>query len=92
MPVLDVWTIIQQFHTFLGDSQINQLFGAVDNQMNFRKRLKVEGDSSSGGPQRPGADSFDCRPERYEIVVFIEQSIFQETVLFRSIWSINTGN
>ena len=29
----------------------------------------ASGDSSSGGPQHLGADSFDCRPERYEIVV-----------------------
>ena len=29
-----------------------------------------EANSLSGCPQYLGADSFDCRPERYEIVVY----------------------
>ena len=38
--------------------------------MNFRPRSSASGDSSFGGPQHLGADSFDCRPERYEIVAY----------------------
>ena len=44
------------------------------------------GDSSSGGPQKLGADRFDCRPERYEIVVYYcpltpeSEFIYQETI------------
>ena len=34
--------------------------------MNYLPRPSV---CSSGGPLQLGADSFDCRPERYEIVV-----------------------
>ena len=39
--------------------------------MNYRPRPKpkAECDSSSGGIQHRGADSFDCRPERYYIDV-----------------------
>ena len=38
--------------------------------MNYRLRQKALGDSSSGGPQHLRADSFDCCPESYEIVVY----------------------
>ena len=38
--------------------------------MNYRPRPSASGDSSSGVPQHLGADSFDRRPERYEIDVY----------------------
>ena len=63
------WVIKQLHHTFLGDSQSYQPLGAVDHLMDYRSRTSASGDSSSGGPQHLGNDGFDCRPERYEIVV-----------------------
>ena len=40
------------------------------------------GDSSSGGPQHRGADSFDYRPERYGKDVLLANSYFKGTVFF----------
>ena len=51
------------------DSQNYELLGAVDYLINYIPRPSVLADSSSGGPQHLGADSFDCRTEKYEIVV-----------------------
>ena len=58
------------YHTLLDDSQNYQSLGAVDHPMNYHLRLLTSRDSSSGGPQHLVACSFDCFPERYEIVVY----------------------
>ena len=71
---------IQLFHTILDTSQKYQPQGAVDQLMNYHPR--PEGDSSSGGPQHQGADSFDCCPERYNIDVLLPNSYFKGTVFF----------
>ena len=72
---------IQVFHTFLGDSQNYKPRGVVDHLMNYRPRPKAEGDSSSGGPQHRGADTFDCRLKRYEIDVLLTNSYLKELFL-----------
>ena len=50
--------------------------------MNYRPRLKAEGDSSSSGPQHRGSDRFACRPARYDIDVLLPNSYFKGTVFF----------
>ena len=50
--------------------------------MNYCPRLKASGNSSLGGPQHLGADSFDCRPERYNIDVLLPNSHFKGNVFF----------
>ena len=43
---------------------------AVDDPLNYCPRPSVLDNSSSGQPQHPRGDSFDCCTERYEIVVY----------------------
>ena len=64
------WVIKQLYNTFLCDSQNYQPQGAVEHLMNYRPRPSASGDSSLSGPQHFGIDNFDCRPERYEILVY----------------------
>ena len=49
--------------------------------MNYHQRPRAEGEtcSSSGGPQHRGADSFDCRPEKY---VLLPNSYLKELFSF----------
>ena len=54
----------------------------MDHLMNYRPRPKAEDDSSSDDPQHRGADSFDCRPERYDIDILLLNSYFKGTVFF----------
>ena len=66
-----LWTVssIQLFRTFLGNNQNYQPRGAVDyHLMNYNHT------SSSGGPLLQGADSFGCRPEKYDIDVLLPNS------------------
>ena len=67
------WVIKHLYHTFLGDSQNYQPLGAVDHVMNYHPW--PSSDSSSGGPQHLGADSFDCCPERYKMVLYYHYGV-----------------
>ena len=49
--------------------------------MKYRQRTKFEGDNSSSCPQHQGADSCDCRPERFYIDVLLPNSYFKELLL-----------
>ena len=56
----------------------------MNNLMNYRPRPKAEGYSSSGCAQHLGPDSFECRPERYDIDVLLPTTISKELFSFDS--------
>ena len=63
------WVIKHLYHNFQVDSQNYQPLDTVNHLTNYRPGPSASCDGSSCGPQHIGANNFDCRPERYEIVV-----------------------